>query len=200
MSTANPHYPGKYLPVAIPLPPVRRAPPRAQTAPPSKQVLSQPETPAWDFLREERPRSQQVRAKTTYKREKNNSYSEVPLLLIGISSLAILAAFVVSQPKEKYTYENNNPQNMWFTGPPAPRFPWHEKVSDPVQQRPTNNPVEVMVLNAMEPTNRNRLEFSPNKFMSSVTGWVIISGAIIIVCSISMLLRGGGRKSKIEYR
>ncbi len=195
MSTVNPHYLGKSLPVAIPLPPVRKPRTQAPVAPPK------PEAGVWDFLREDRPQVKRAPAKTC-ERKKTNSHSGTPLLLIGVSFLAIFATLAFSWPNGEFLQAMHSSANArgYDFNIPNRDYPWHEKVSYYVPRRPTNNPVEVIILGTIEGPGPYRLEFSSKKFLSSLSGWIVISNCIVFLCSISMIMRSGGKVRPTKAR
>lgn len=217
MPITTPRYPGKSLPVAIPLPPDRRAPPIIRPIKPAQAVAQA--LPA--VLPEIRTSANKITGRLCGCCGKEISWTatrcpycqswsksavegrqrvECGILLLIICPIAIFCSCLYAWPKQKHTIEDASSLGagrMWAGRPQT--YPWHEKVSYSVQQRPTNNPVEVMVLNAMGPINHYRFEFSFMKFLTSVSGWIVISSCIIFVCSTSMVARGKRKVNRTGY-
>ena len=119
-------------------------------------------------------------------------------VLAVISLAAIVLTCFFAWPPVRYWKQTSKWSEV--AGGPVIKddYPWHEKVLDPEDftSLSRTNAVGAIIAGTLKMTNqsdpRYRFEFSPGKFLSSWSGWIVLLGSLSFLLTARILLRVAG--------
>jgi hypothetical protein len=127
--------------------------------------------------------------------ESDSRTAAAAAILAVISLAAIVLTCVFAWPPVQYWKQSSKWSEV--AGGPVIKddYPWHKKVLDPEDftSLSRTNAVGAIIAGTLKMTSqsdpRYRLEFSPGKFLSSWSGWIVLLGSLSFLLTARIFLR-----------